>query len=49
MSTLFLRSSAAEYLTFVAVSATGGVEVVSAHESAWLSDDRRAQLFEIFE
>ncbi len=36
-----LRSSAAEYLTFVAGSAHGGVESIYAKENVWLSQKRR--------
>lgn len=32
-----IRSSAAEYLTFVAASGQGGVEAVYAGENVWLS------------
>jgi len=32
-----VRSSAAEYLTFVAASGTGGVEAVYADENVWLT------------
>jgi hypothetical protein len=32
-----VRSSAAEYLTFVAASGGGGVEAVYADENVWLS------------
>jgi hypothetical protein len=32
-----VRSSAAEYLTFVAASGSGGVEAVYADESIWLT------------
>ncbi len=32
-----VRSSAAEYLTFVAASGQGGVEAVYADESIWLT------------
>ncbi len=32
-----VRSSAAEYLTFVAASGQGGVEAVYADENVWLS------------
>ena len=32
-----VRSSAAEYLTFVAASGKGGVEAVYADENVWLS------------
>jgi hypothetical protein len=32
-----VRSSAAEYLTFVAASGQGGVEAIYADESIWLT------------
>jgi hypothetical protein len=32
-----VRSSAAEYLTFIAATGTGGVEAVYADESIWLN------------
>jgi hypothetical protein len=35
-----VRSSAAEYLTFVAASGAGGVEAVYADENVWLSQKR---------
>ncbi|MCK6590939.1 MAG: hypothetical protein L6Q76_25580 [Polyangiaceae bacterium] len=38
-----VRSSAAEYLTFVAASGTGRVEAVCADEDVWLSQNRSAQ------
>jgi hypothetical protein len=52
-----VRSSAAEYLTFVAAGGKGGVEAVYADENIWLIQKRcfpivscrRNQLFEIFE
>jgi len=51
-----IRSSAAEYLTFVAASGVGGIETVYADEDVWLSQkmmgvlyDVETQLFEIFE
>ena len=34
-----VRSSAAEYLTFVAATGGGGVEVVYADESIWLTQN----------
>lgn len=37
-------SSAAEYLTFVAASGTGGVEAVYADESIWLTQKMIAAL-----
>lgn len=46
-STSLVRSSAAEYLTFVAASGTGGVEAVYADENAWLSQKMMAQLYDV--
>ncbi len=42
-----VRSSAAEYLTFVAASGTGGVEAVYVDENVWLSQKMMAQLYEL--
>lgn len=42
-----VRSSAAEYLTFVAASGTGGVEAVYAAENVWLSQRMMAQLYDV--
>jgi len=42
-----IRSSAAEYLTFVAASGQGGVEAVYADESVWLSQKMMAQLYDV--
>src|SRR5690606_17697795 len=42
-----VRSSAAEYLTFVAASGTGGVEAVHADENVWLSQKMMAQLYDV--
>lgn len=42
-----VRSSAAEYLTFVAASGTGGVEAIYADENVWLSQKRMAQLYDV--
>ena len=41
------RSSAAEYLTFVAASGTGGVEADYADENVWLSKKMMAQLYDV--
>ncbi len=52
-SVSIVRSSAAEYLTFVAASGTGGVEAVYADEnvyadeSVWLSQKMMAQLYDV--
>jgi hypothetical protein len=42
-----IRSSAAEYLTFVAASGTGGVEAAYADESIWLSQKMMAALYDV--
>lgn len=42
-----VRSSAAEYLTFVAASGQGGVEAVYADESIWLTQKMMAQLYDV--
>lgn len=42
-----IRSSAAEYLTFVAASGQGGVEAVYADENIWLSQKMMAQLYDV--
>lgn len=42
-----VRSSAAEYLTFVASSGAGGVEAVYADENVWLSQKMMAQLYDV--
>ena len=41
-----VRSSAAEYLTFVAASGQGGVEAVYADENVWLSQKMMAVLYD---
>jgi hypothetical protein len=46
-ATSLVRSSAAEYLTFVAASGTGGVEAVYADENVWLSQKMMAQLYDV--
>lgn len=42
-----VRSSAAEYLTFVAASGQGGVEAVYADESVWLTQKMMATLYDV--
>ncbi|MBE0502658.1 MAG: virulence RhuM family protein [Desulfuromonadales bacterium] len=42
-----VRSSAAEYLTFVAASGSGGVETVYADESIWLTQKMMATLYDV--
>jgi hypothetical protein len=42
-----IRSSAAEYLTFVAASGQGGVEAVYADEDVWLSQKMMGELYGI--
>ena len=42
-----IRSSAAEYLTFVAASAEGGVEAVYADEDVWLSQKMLGVLYDV--
>ncbi len=42
-----VRSSAAEYLTFVAASGQGGVEAVYAGENVWLTQKMMGLLFDV--
>jgi hypothetical protein len=42
-----LRSSAAEYLTFVAATGTDGVEAVYADESIWLTQKMMGMLYDV--
>jgi hypothetical protein len=42
-----MRSSAAEYLTFIAATGEGGVDVVYADENIWLSQKMMAALYNI--
>ena len=44
---LAVRSSAAEYLTFVAATGESGVEAVYADENIWLSQKMMATLYNI--
>ena len=46
-STTITRSSAAEYLTFIAASGSGGVEAVYVDESIWLTQKMMAQLYDV--
>jgi hypothetical protein len=42
-----VRSSAAEYLTFVAASGHGGVEAVYADENVWVIQRMMGQLYDV--
>lgn len=42
-----VRSSAAEYLTFVAASGKGGIEAIYEDESIWLTQKMMAQLYDV--
>lgn len=42
-----IRSSAAEYLTFISASGEGGVEAVYADENVWLSQKMMALLYDV--
>ncbi|MFM9956233.1 MAG: hypothetical protein ACKVVO_19450 [Opitutaceae bacterium] len=42
-----VRSSAAEYLTFLAASGAGGVEAVYADENVWLTQKMMGQLYDV--
>ncbi|MDY0300061.1 MAG: virulence RhuM family protein [Trichlorobacter sp.] len=46
-SVSIVRSSAAEYLTFVAASGQGGVEAVYADENIWLTQKMMATLYDV--
>lgn len=46
-TTSLVRSSAAEYLTFVAVSGGDGVGAVYADQNVWLSQKMMAQLYDV--
>ncbi len=43
----YIRSSAAEYLTFVAASGEGGVEAVYADEDVWLTQKMMSMLYDV--
>lgn len=42
-----IRSSAAEYLTFIASSGHGGIEAVYADENVWLTQKMMGQLYDV--
>lgn len=42
-----VRSSAAEYLTFIAASGTGGVDAVYADENIWLTQKMMGMLYDV--
>lgn len=42
-----VRSSAAEYLTFLAASGSGGVEAIYADENVWLSQKMMGLLYDV--
>jgi hypothetical protein len=42
-----VRSSAAEYLTFIAATGSGGVEAVYADESIWLTQKMMGVLYDV--
>jgi hypothetical protein len=42
-----VRSSAAEYLAFVAASGAGGVEAVCADENVWLTQKMMGLLYDV--
>jgi hypothetical protein len=42
-----IRSSAAEYLTFVAATGNGGVEAIYADENVWLTQKMLATLYDV--
>ena len=46
-TTSLVRSSAAEYLTFVAAGGKGGEEAIYADENVWLSQKMMAQLYDV--
>jgi hypothetical protein len=46
-SDISIRSSAAEYLTFIAASGEGGVEAVYADENVWLSQKMMGVLYSV--
>jgi len=42
-----VRSSAAEYLTFIAASGKGGVEAIYADENIWLTQKMMGVLYDV--
>ncbi|TRO80273.1 virulence RhuM family protein [Trichloromonas acetexigens] len=47
IKTSVARSSAAEYLTFVAASGQGGVQAIYADENVWLTQKMMGQLYDV--
>ncbi len=45
--TSLIRSSAAEYLTFITAKGEGGVEAIYADEDVWLSQKMMAALYDV--
>lgn len=45
--TSMVRSSAAEYLTFVAASGRGGIEAIYADENVWLTQKMMGELYDV--
>lgn len=43
----FIRSSTAEYLTFIAATGEGGVDAIYADENVWLSQKMMATLYNV--
>jgi hypothetical protein len=46
-NTTVARSSAAEYLTFIAASGQGGVQAMYADENVWLTQKMMGQLYDV--
>ncbi|MBN2647347.1 MAG: hypothetical protein JXR44_06140 [Thiotrichales bacterium] len=46
-NTAMIRSSAAEYLTFIAANGESGVETVYADEDIWLTQKMMAALYDV--
>ena len=42
-----IRSSAAEYLTFLAASGTGGIDAIYADENIWLTHKMMGVLYDV--
>lgn len=43
----YIRSSAAEYLTFIAATGEGGVEAIYADEDIWLNQKMMGVLYDV--
>ena len=46
-SRALVRSSAAEYLTFIAAQGEGGVEAIYANENIWLTQKMMGELYQV--